>query len=183
LPPWVWRPPRRARRVHRPAAAFNVYKSRAPPAPRPSSSSIFSQPFPRSVARCLTMRSLPPLAWTHLGSSVGLAAAENLDDAAGLKPEPSIYHSGLDALDCRDGDHSSESRRIGRDTIMNSSSAPSPRRRTITILTTMLPGDCYSRGFALALLPCVATWPIEEMPHDDAAGCCLTSPRMNYVSG
>ena len=75
-----------------------------------------------------------PLAWTHPGSSVGLAAAENLDDAAGLKPEPSIYHSGLDALDCRDGDHSSESRRIGRDTIMNSSSAPSPRRRTITTL-------------------------------------------------
>ena len=33
------------------------------------------------------MRSLPLFAWTHPESSIGLAAAENLSDAAGLKPE------------------------------------------------------------------------------------------------
>jgi hypothetical protein len=37
------------------------------------------------------------------------------------------------------------------------SSAPSPRRRTITTLTAMLLGDYDSRGFALALLSYVVT--------------------------
>jgi hypothetical protein len=46
--------------------------------------------------------SLPTaLAWTHPGSSVGLAAAENLNEAASLKPESSISHSGVDALNNR----------------------------------------------------------------------------------
>jgi hypothetical protein len=135
-----------------------------------------------SLSRSVSHHALSTsLAWTHPESSVGLAAAKNLDDAAGLKPEPSIYHSGLNTLDCRDGDHSSESRRIGQDTIMNSSSAPSPCRCTTTTLTAMLLDDCDSRGFALVLLPCVATRPIKEMPHNNTAGCCLASPRMNYV--
>jgi hypothetical protein len=60
-----------------------------------------------------------PLAWTHPGSSLGLAAAENPDNAAGLNPEPSIYHSGFDALDCRNSNYPTESRCIGRDTIMS----------------------------------------------------------------
>jgi hypothetical protein len=38
-------------------------------------------------------------------------------------------------------------------------------------------------ALALAFLPCDATWPIEEMPLDNAASYCLTSPRINYVSG
>ncbi|KAH8777967.1 hypothetical protein F5882DRAFT_298377, partial [Hyaloscypha sp. PMI_1271] len=87
----------------------------------------------------------------------------------------SIYYSRLDVLDYRDGDYSSESRCIGRDTIMNSSLVPSPRRCTIITLTAMLPSDYDSRGFALALLLYVAIWQTEEMPHDDVAGCCLAS--------
>jgi len=46
----------------------------------------------------------------------------------------------------------------------------------------MLLGDCDSRGFALALLPCVATWPIEEMPYNDVASFCLAA-SWNYVLG
>jgi len=34
----------------------------------------------------------------------------------------------------------------------------------------VLLGDCDSEGFALLLLLCTATWPIEEMPHGDVAG-------------
>jgi hypothetical protein len=45
----------------------------------------------------------------------------------------------------------------------------------------MLLGDYDNRGFALALLSCVATWPMEEMPHDDVAGFCPAAPQ-NYVS-
>ncbi|PMD12924.1 hypothetical protein NA56DRAFT_756193 [Hyaloscypha hepaticicola] len=45
------------------------------------------------------------------------------------------------------------------------SSAPSPRRRTITTLIAMLFGNCDNQGFTLALLP-----------------FCLATPR-NYVSG
>jgi hypothetical protein len=56
----------------------------------------------------------------HPESSVSLAVAENPDNAAGLNQEPSIHHSGLDALDRRNSDYPIESRRIGRDTIMSS---------------------------------------------------------------
>jgi hypothetical protein len=40
-----------------------------------------------------------------------------------------------------------------------------------------------AEALALAFLPCVTTWLVEEMPLDDAAIYCLASPRMNYVSG
>jgi hypothetical protein len=52
---------------------------------------------------------------------------------------------------------------------MNSGQLPrlaSPRHRSITTLAVM----------PLAFLQCVATWPIEEMPHDDVAGVCLAAP-------
>ena len=38
-------------------------------------------------------------------------------------------------------------------------------------------------ALALAFLPCDSTWPIEEMPLNNAASYCLASPRINYVSG
>jgi hypothetical protein len=85
-----------------------------------------------------------PLTQTYPGSSVGVAAAENLDNAAGLKLESSIYHSGLDALDYRDGGPSSESRRIGQDTIMNS--AQLPLLAVAPSQPAMLLGDYNSGG-------------------------------------
>ena len=125
-----------------------------------------------------------PLAWTHPESSIGFAAAENLDDAAGLKPEPSISHSGVDAL-----------KRLRQRSFLLSqldwlryehelklqrpflAVAPlQPSRQCSSVIAT-------AEALALTFLPCVATWPIEEMPHDGAAGYCLASPRMNYVSG
>jgi hypothetical protein len=52
--------------------------------------------------------------------------------------------------------------------------APSQRSRKRSSVTATV------EALALASL-CVATWPIEEMPHDDVAGFCLAAPR-NYVS-
>jgi hypothetical protein len=46
----------------------------------------------------------------------------------------------------------------------------------------MLVGDYDSAGSALTVPLCGATWPIEEMPHDDVAGFCLAAPQMSYVS-
>ena len=66
--------------------------------------------------------------------------------------------------------------------IISTASAPSPRCRTITALTTMPPRWLRRCWSALVVPSCVATWPIEEMPHDDVAGFCLAAPR-NYVSG
>jgi hypothetical protein len=75
---------------------------------------------------------------------LGFAAAKNLSGTAGLKPEPSIYHSGFDALDCRDCGHSFESRRIGRDASMNSAHLPllavapsQPSRQCSSVIMTV----------------------------------------------
>lgn len=72
------------------------------------------QSFPKtpSLGHWISSCAVDPLSECLVAS---LAAAENLNGTAGLKPEPSVYHSRLDALDCCDGDHSSESCRIGRD--------------------------------------------------------------------
>jgi hypothetical protein len=99
LPSRVWRPPHQVRCMHGPAAAFNVYKV-ALPATRPSSSSIFFLT-PPSVGRLVSQHALSTLlAWIHPDSSVGLAAGENLDNIAGLKPKPSISHSRFNTLKC-----------------------------------------------------------------------------------
>jgi hypothetical protein len=69
----------RARRVHGPAAAFNVYKSRAPPAARPSSPSIFSQhSLARPFGRIMRRRPLLPRP-TRNPPFVDLAAAKTFD--------------------------------------------------------------------------------------------------------
>jgi hypothetical protein len=58
-PPRVWRLPHQARCVHQPAAAFNVYKRRAPRSLTIFLFNLFST-IPL-VASYLTMRSLPLL--------------------------------------------------------------------------------------------------------------------------
>jgi hypothetical protein len=56
---------------------------------------------------------------------------------------------------------------------MSTASAPSPRCRTIIALTIM-PRWWLRRYWSALVVPlCVATWPIEEMPHDDVAGCSV----------
>jgi hypothetical protein len=45
---------------------------------------------------------------------------------------------------------------------------------------TLVLGDCDNRAFALVLLSRDMTWPIEEMPHNDVAGCWLAAPQ-NYI--
>lgn len=47
----------------------------------------------------------------------------------------------------------------------------------------MLSVIATAEGLALVFLPYITTWPIEEVPLDDAAGYCLASPRIDYVSG
>jgi hypothetical protein len=47
----------------------------------------------------------------------------------------------------------------------------------------MLSVIATAEALALVFLPCIATWPIEEMLPNDAANYCLASPWMNYVSG
>jgi hypothetical protein len=94
----------RARRVHGPAAAFNVYKSRAP-----LRSTVFlfkffsSHPSPSLPSPWLarTSRYAPstlfcadPLRRPLLSASPQMRA---LTAGAGLGPEPSIYHSVFDA--------------------------------------------------------------------------------------
>jgi hypothetical protein len=41
----------------------------------------------------------------------------------------------------------------------------------------MLIRDYDSAGSALVMPLCIATWPIEEMPHDGVASFCLAVPR------
>ncbi|KAH8587258.1 hypothetical protein B0O99DRAFT_642159 [Bisporella sp. PMI_857] len=50
----------------------------------------------------------------------------------------------------------------------------------MTILTAMRLGDCDGGSLPLAFPTCGMTWPIEEMLHDDAAGCCLAPPRIMW---
>jgi hypothetical protein len=68
----------------------------------PHCSAVFLQSFPNtpSLGRSSLIHALStPPAWTHPESSfVGLATAENHGGTAGLKPESSISHSGVDAL-------------------------------------------------------------------------------------
>jgi hypothetical protein len=49
---------------------------------------------------------------TQKAPSIGLATAEKPGGTACLEPEPSICHSGLDPLDCRDSDPSGSHRMI-----------------------------------------------------------------------
>jgi hypothetical protein len=71
--------------MHGPAAAFNVYKVALPHYSTIFLFNLFLNP---SLAR--------PLSVSYPESSVGLAAGENLDDTAGLKPEPWISYSRVD---------------------------------------------------------------------------------------
>jgi len=99
--PLLW-----ARCVHGPAAAFNVYKSSPTPlldhlplqsSPNTPRSAVWPRHAPSTPSHRDPLRT--PLRrpcrswkpWRH----------------GGLKPESSICHSGFDALDCRDDDHSS----------------------------------------------------------------------------
>jgi len=41
-----------------------------------------------------------------------------------------------------------------------------------TATTQTLPRHCL----------CIATWPMEKMPHDDVASFCLAVPQMDYAS-
>jgi hypothetical protein len=81
-----------------------------------------------------------------------------------------------------DDDHPSKPRRIGPDTRINSAKLPLLALAQSQPSPAVLLGDCDDRGFALALLLYVTTWPIEEMPHDNVAGFCLAMPWMSYVS-
>jgi len=76
-PPRVWRPPHQARCVHGPAAAFNIYKSRAFPAARPFFSSILSQHL--SLGRLTSLCAANPYLRrpTLDDPSAALTAAEN----------------------------------------------------------------------------------------------------------
>jgi hypothetical protein len=47
----------------------------------------------------------------------------------------------------------------------------------------MLSVIAIAEALALALLSYITTWPTKEIPHNNAADCCLASPRMNYVLG
>jgi hypothetical protein len=71
-----------------------------------------------------------------------------------LKPESSISTLDLmllDALDYRDGDYSSKSRRISRDTSIGSVLLPLIAVALSQPLTVMHLGDCDSRGFGLGI--------------------------------
>lgn len=83
------------------------------PASRPSSFSLLFPNTPSLGPSGLVMRRQPlsPRP-TQKSPSVGLAAAEKPGGTACLEPEPSICHSGLDPLDCRDGDPSGSQRMI-----------------------------------------------------------------------
>ena len=65
---------------------------------------------------------------------------------------------------------------------MTSARLPSSRCHPITTLTAVILGDYDRRDFALALLSGVAIWPIEEMPHDNTAGCCSAAPQVGDTS-
>ena len=162
LPPRVWRPPHRARCVHRPAAAFNVYKSSRSLLFDHLPSSIFSQ---RSLARPLGV-SPCALYPSCLGPPRILHRPRRSWESwrCSRFEARTLDHSGLDALDCRDGDHSSESRRIGRDTSMNSSSAPSPRRRTITTPSCAYAGNIWYRCSCWNWATCVGVTPRGDQP-------------------
>jgi hypothetical protein len=88
----------RARCVYSPAAAFNVYKSRAPLL----LNHLPLQSFPNtpSLDPSISSCALDPYLYrpTPSHTFVGLAAAEN-DGTAGLKPESSISLSGFDTLE------------------------------------------------------------------------------------
>jgi hypothetical protein len=110
----------------------------------PHCSAVFLQSFPntpslaqslsRSVSQSHHALSTPP-AWTHSESSfVGLTAAENYSGTVGLKPESSISHSRVDALECL-------RQRLFPLSLLDWLRPPSlllsPRCRTITTITTM----------------------------------------------
>lgn len=89
--------------MHRPAAAFRaVYFVRdcALPAAQPSSPSTLSNT--PSVGRLVSSCAVYPpcLGPSRMPPCVGLTATENPGSTAGLKLEPSIYHSGFDAPGC-----------------------------------------------------------------------------------
>jgi len=98
--PRVKQPLLRARRVHEPAAAFNVYKSRAPPL----LDHLPLQSFPNtpSLGRLISSFAAEPFSYrpTPNDPFVSLSAAENLDGTAGLKPESPISNFGFDVLEC-----------------------------------------------------------------------------------
>jgi hypothetical protein len=66
---------------------------------------------------------------------------------------------------------------------MNSAQLPLLAVARLPTLTACSLVIATVEALALASLPCVTTWPIEEMPLDNAAGYCLASPRINYVFG
>jgi len=66
---------------------------------------------------------------------------------------------------------------------INSAQLPLLAVALLLTLTACSSVIATTEALALASLPYIATWPIKEMPLDDAASYCLASPQMNYVSG
>jgi hypothetical protein len=83
--------------MHRPAAAFELYKDHAHPAAQPSSSFILAQRF-LALPFGLIMRRRPLEPGPAQESPCRPRVAEDADGTAGSKLEPLIYHSGFNAL-------------------------------------------------------------------------------------
>jgi hypothetical protein len=125
--------------VHGPAAAFNVYKSsRSPLLDRLPLQSFPNTPSLGRLTSSCAIDPSPPRPTQNAPSQL-----KSLDGTAGLKPEPSILsicHSGFDACDYRDGDHSSGWHRTARDT-----SVIAARCRLLAVAPSQSSRQCLPR--------------------------------------
>jgi hypothetical protein len=146
---WVWYPLYWARCMHGPAAAFNVYKCCAPPITQPSSSSICSQPLPRSAAYCFTMCSLSFLSRPAQNpwSALPQLNASRRQSVWSQSSRSLALESML--LSVCDGDYSSWASWIGRDTSIDPAYLPPRRRTSTTHVAIMLQTDPAGRVVGL----------------------------------
>jgi hypothetical protein len=122
--------------MHRSAAVFNFYKSRPPPAARPSSSILSQSSLDRSHR---LMPSIPLHSDPEYAPSSASPQLKTLTTAS-LMPETSVFRPSFKSLEFCDGGHSSKPLHIGQDTSMSKallSLLVAPSRRSSSMITTM----------------------------------------------